>query len=145
MTARGLTCASSDHNDQISEYGFDAGGPIFKDKAWVWGSWVNQDIRLVRSAGGFNIIDRTILKTVNVKGNWQATKADMVSVLWFLGAKEKANRATGQQQIEPSSARWFQGNAYPGGMPNGLFKIQDDRVMSSNNFLSVKYATYGTG
>jgi hypothetical protein len=145
MLARNITCETSDHNDQISEYGFDAGGPILKDRAWVWGSWVNQDIRLVRSAGGFNIIDRTMLKTVNVKGNWQATSKDMVSVLWFLGAKEKANRATGQQQIEPSSARWFQGNAFPEGKPHGLLKFQDDRVMSANNFLSVKYAYYGTG
>jgi hypothetical protein len=143
LTNRGIGCDQSDHNDQISEYGFDAGGPIWKDKAWVWGSWVKQDIRLVRSSG--NLIDRTLLKTSNIKGNWQATKDDMISVLWFLGAKEKANRATGNQQVEPSSARWFQGNAYPEGRPHGLVKIQDDRVMSSNNFLSVKYAYYGTG
>lgn len=145
LTARNFTCDTADHNDQISEYGFDAGGPLWKDRAWVWGSWVTQDIRLVRSAGGFNIIDRTMLKTVNLKGNWQATKSDMVSVLWFLGAKEKANRATGRQQVEPSSARWFQGNAFPEGKPHGLLKFQDDRVMSANNFLSVKYAYYGTG
>jgi hypothetical protein len=143
LTGRGLNCDSSDHNDQISEYGFDAGGPIWRDRAWVWGSWVTQDIRLLRSSG--NLIDRTMLKTVNLKGNWQATKSDMVSVLWFLGAKEKANRATGRQQVEPSSARWFQGNAFPEGRPHGLLKIQDDRVMSANNFLSVKYAYFGTG
>ena len=143
LTARGLNCDTSDHNDQISEYGFDAGGPLWRDRAWIWGSWVTQDIRLLRSSG--NLIDRTMLKTVNVKGNWQATKNDMVSVLWFLGSKEKANRATGNAQVEPSSARWFQGNAFPEGRPHGLLKFQDDRVMSSNNFLSVKYAYYGTG
>jgi hypothetical protein len=143
LTARGLDCESSDHNDQITELGADLGGPIWKDRAWVWGSYVNQDIRLVRSAG--NLVDRTVLKTTNIKGNWQATKADMVSVYWFLGAKEKSNRGTGNAQVEPSSARWFQGNAYPEGRPRGLLKFQDDRVMSSNNFLSVKYAYYGTG
>ncbi|MEW6321625.1 MAG: TonB-dependent receptor [Acidobacteriota bacterium] len=140
---RGLNCNSSDHNDQISEYGFDVGGPIYRDRAWFWGSWVKQDIRLVRSAG--NLIDKTVLKTSNVKGNWQATSKDMVSVLWFLGAKQKANRATGRQQIEPESARWFQDNAFPENRPHGLLKFQDDRVMSNNNFLSVKYAYYGTG
>jgi hypothetical protein len=143
LTNRGLDCDSSDHNDQITEYGFDAGGPLIRNRAWVWGSWVNQDIRLVRSAG--NLIDRTVLKTVNVKGNWQATGKDMVSVLWFLGGKEKANRATGAQQVEPESARWFQGNAFPDNRPRGLLKLQDDRVMSDNNFLSVKGAYYGTG
>ena len=143
LTARGIGCDQSDHNDQISEIGADFGGPLFRDKAWFWASYVNQDIRLVRSAG--NLIDRTVLKTTNIKGNWQATSDDMISVYWFLGAKEKANRATGAQQVEPESARWFQGNAFPDGMPHGLLKFQDDRVMASNNFLSVKWATYGTG
>jgi hypothetical protein len=143
LTNRGLDCDSSDHNDQISEYGFDAGGPLVRNRLWVWGSWVKQDIRLVRSAG--NLLDRTVLKTSNLKGNWQATGKDMVSVLWFLGAKEKANRATGAQQVEPESARWFQGNAFPADRPHGLLKVQDDRVMSDNNFLSVKGAYYGTG
>jgi hypothetical protein len=143
LSARGVGCNQSDHNDQISELGAEFGGPIARDRAWFWASYVNQDIRLVRSAG--NLIDRTLLKTTNVKGNWQATRRDMISVLWFLGAKEKANRATGAQQVEPSSARWFQGNAYPEGAPHGLLKFQDDRVMSSSNFLSLKYAYYGTG
>jgi hypothetical protein len=143
MLARGINCDSSDHTDQTTEYGFDGGGPLVRNRAWVWGSWVKQDIRLVRSAG--NLIDRTVLKTLNLKGNWQATEKDMVSVLWFLGAKEKANRATGTQQVEPESARWFQGNAFPENRPHGLLKFQDDRVMSNNNFLSVKYAYYGTG
>lgn len=143
MLARGITCETSDRNDQITEYGFDGGGPLWKNKAWVWGSWVKQDIRLWRSAG--NLLDRTILKTSNVKGNWQATSKDMINVLWFLGAKEKANRATGAQQVEPESARWFQGNNFVDGRPQGLLKVADDRVMSSNNFLSVKYAYYNSG
>lgn len=143
LTSRGVTCDTSDHNKQIGEYGLDVGGPLWRNKAWIWASWVNQDIRLVRSAG--NLIDKTVLKTVNAKANWQATGKDMVSMLWFLGAKEKQNRATGVQQIEPESARWFQGNAFPENRPRGLWKLQDDRVMSDNNFLSVKAAYYGNG
>ena len=56
-----------------------------KDKLWFWGSYGKQDIRLVRSSG--NLIDKTILKDFNAKVNWQASASDMVSVLWFLGAK----------------------------------------------------------
>ena len=138
-----LTPATADHNQQISEFGFDVGGPIVRDKAWFWGSWVKQDIRLVRATG--NLIDKTILKTTNLKGNWQATSKDMISVLWFLGEKEKFGRGTGAASFEPPSATWNQGSFFPEGRPHGLLKFQDDRVLSSNMFATVKYAYYGTG
>jgi hypothetical protein len=138
-----VTADTADHNKQISEYGFDLGGPLWRDKAWIWGSWVQQDIRLVRATG--NLIDRTILKTQNVKASWQATRSDMVSVLWFLGAKEKYGRATGNASFEPPTATWNQGNNYPENRPHGLLKFQNDRVISSTMFATVKYAYYGTG
>ena len=138
-----ITPETADHNKQISEYGFDIGGPIVRDRAWIWGSYVKQDIRLVRQAGA--LIDRTLLTTTNVKGNWQATSKDMVSVLWFLGAKEKFGRATGQAQVEAPSATWNQGNNYPENRPHGLLKIENNHVFSSNAFLSSKYAYFGTG
>ena len=99
-----------------------------RNRAWVWGSWTTQDIRLARQAG--RLIDRTLLKTTNVKGNWQATSSDMISVLWFNGSKEKFGRGTGQAQREAPTATWNQGNYYPENRPHGLLKIQDDRVFS---------------
>jgi hypothetical protein len=32
-----ITPETADHNTQISEYGFDIGGPIVRDRAWIWG------------------------------------------------------------------------------------------------------------
>jgi hypothetical protein len=143
LAALGVTPATADHNDQIADYGFDLGGPILRDRAWVWGSWTKQDIRLIRSAG--NILDRTILKTYNVKGNWQASDRDMISVLWFNGEKQKFGRATGDAQVLAPTATWNQGNAYPENRPHGLLKFENNHVFSSNLFLSSKYAYYGTG
>lgn len=133
LRARGITGETADHNEQISDYGFDLGGPIVRNRAWGWGSWTTQDIRLGRQAG--NLIDRTLLKTTNLKGNWQATSKDMVSVLWFNGAKEKFGRGTGQAQVEAPTAKWDQGNYYPENRPHGLLKIQDDRVLTPTLFL----------
>ena len=57
-----------------------------------------------------SLIDKTLLKDYNAKLNWQASGSDMVSVLWFLGAKEKFGRAPGacagcveprQRDLEP--------------------------------------------
>ena len=137
LVARGVTPATADHNDQISDYGFDLGGPIVRDRAWVWGSWTKQDIRLIRSAGA--ILDRTILKTYNVKGNWQASKRDMINVLWFNGEKQKFGRATGDAQVLAPTATWNQGNRYPENRPHGLIKVENNHVFSPSLFLSSKY------
>jgi hypothetical protein len=141
--ARGVTPQTADHNEQITDLGADLGGPIWRDRAWFWGSFTRQDIRLVRSAG--NVIDRTILDTSNLKLNWQATRDDMVSFLWFLGAKKKFGRNPGFAQREPLSATWRQDNFFPDNPFHGLWKIEDNRTFGSNLFLTGRYAYYGTG
>ena len=68
-----------DHIQQISEYGFDLGGPIVKDKLWFYGTYGKQDIRLERLVG---TPDETLLASYNFKLNWQASsKHDGVCVL----------------------------------------------------------------
>lgn len=143
LQALGVTSDTADHNDQISDYGFDIGGPIVRDRAWVWGSWTQQDIRLIRAAGA--LTDRTILKTHNIKGNWQVSQSDMINVLWFNGDKLKYGRATGDAQVLARTATWNQGNAYPENRPHGLVKVENNHVFNANLFLSSKYAYYGTG
>lgn len=142
---RPVTASTADHNKQISDYGFDLGGPILRDKAWFYASWSNQDIRLVRASG--NIVDRTALKTSQVKGNWQVTQKDMVNVLWFLGAKEKEGRSPGDAGIVENvpTATWNQGNAFPEDRPHGLLKFEYNRNFTSDLFLGGRYAYYGTG
>ena len=139
-----VTPKTADHNNQISDYTAEIGGPIVHDKAWFYGSWANQDIRLSRRSG--NLIDRTVLKTFDAKGNWQVTSQDMLNVLWFLGAKEKFGRSPGTSGItsDAPSATWNQGGAYAGG-PHGLTKVEDNHVFGGNLFLSGRYAYYNTG
>jgi hypothetical protein len=141
----GVTPETADHIGQISDYGFELGGPIVKDKAWVYGSWSDQDIRLFRKSSG--AIDRTVLKTINVKGSWQATSKDLVSVLWFLGAKEKYGRSPGLSGIttDAATATWDQGGAYTKGAPKGLWKLEDNHIFGSNLFVTGRYAYYNTG
>jgi hypothetical protein len=144
LASAGVTGATADHNRQISDYTVDFGGPLLREKAWFYGSWANQDIRLVRRAG--NVIDRTVLKTFNAKGNWQATRSDMLSMLWFLGAKEKYGRSPGVSGItDTPSATWDQGGAYIDGRPHGLLKFEDNHTFSSSLFVTGKYAYYNTG
>jgi Carboxypeptidase regulatory-like domain/TonB-dependent Receptor Plug Domain len=145
LAAAGVDPDTADHNDQISDYGYDIGGPIFRDRAWFYHSYSVQDVRLVRRAG--QLIDRTVLKNPNVKLNWQATKKDMVSFLYFDGAKVKDGRSPGITGIlfDAPTATWHQDNAYADSPFHGLWKIADDRVIGPNLFLTAKYAYYNTG
>jgi hypothetical protein len=146
LTALGVGDATADHVDRISDYGFEFGGPIVSDRAWFYGSFSNQDIRLVyRTTPG--VVDRTELNDPNLKLNWQATKKDLVSFLYFDGYKTKDNRSPGTTGIfnNAPTATLHQGNAYISGMPHGLWKLADDRVITSNIFVSGKYAYYNTG
>jgi len=145
LAATGVTHATSDHNKEISDYGVDVGGPILRDKAWFYGSYSVQDIRLVRRAG--SLIDRTQLKDPNVKLNWQATKKDMISFLYLDGFKIKDGRSPAVAGInfDAPTATYHQDNAYSDAPLHGLWKLADDRVINSNMFLSGKYAYYNTG
>src|SRR5580765_7651260 len=145
LAATGTTHATSDHNKQISDYGYDIGGPILRDHAWFYNSYSIQDVRLVRRAGA--LVDRTQLKNPDVKLNWQATKKDMVSFLYFDGFKIKDGRSPGVSGIlfDAPSATYHQDNAYTDSPLHGLWKIADDRSLTSNMFLSAKYAYYNTG
>ncbi|HEV3063457.1 MAG TPA: TonB-dependent receptor [Vicinamibacterales bacterium] len=145
LLLQGVTPETADHNKQVSDYGFDLGGPILKDKAWFYGSYSIQDIRLVRRAG--SVIDATQLKDPDVKLNWQATGKDLVSFLYFDGFKIKDGRSPGTSGIlfDAPSATFHQDNAYTSFPLHGLWKLADDRVITSNMFVSAKYAYYNTG
>jgi hypothetical protein len=140
-----VTCATADHNDQISDWGFDAGGPILKDRAWFYGSFSKQDIRLIRGSG--NTLDRTILDTYHVKGNWQLTRQNMFNVLWFLGEKKKYGRLPGDAGIlfNAPTAIWNQGGNYNEGKPHGLLKFEDSHTFGSSLFVTGRYAYYNNG
>ena len=145
LTARGVTPETADHNKQISDYGFEAGGPLVRDAAWFYGSYSAQDVRLVRRTG--TLVDRTQLKNPNLKLNWQATRRDMVSFLYFNGFKIKDNRSPGTAGItfDAPTATFHQDNAYTSNPLHGLFKLADDRVIRPDMFLTAKYAYYNTG
>jgi len=145
LAAKGVTPDTADHNKQISDYGFEVGGPLVRDTAWFYGSYSTQDVRLVRRTG--SLVDRTQVKNPNVKLNWQADAKDMVSFLYFDGFKIKDNRSPGTSGItfDAPTATFHQDNAYSSNPLHGLFKIADDRVIRPNLFLTAKYAYYNTG
>jgi hypothetical protein len=145
LVAAGVTPETADHNKQISDYGFELGGPIVRDRAWIYGSISNQDIQIYRRAT--SSIDRTKLKNYDVKGTWKATRKDTVSVLWFLGDKQKNGRSPGTSGInfDAPTATWNQADAFTDNAPHGLWKFEDNHTFGSSLFVSGRYAYFNTG
>jgi len=139
----GLATGKGDHLQQITDYGFDLGGPILKDKLWFYGTYGKQDIRNVRLNQTY---DKTLLPSYNFKVNWQAGQDTMVSAFYFLGSKQKFGRGVGYPLNETDEFTWNQDNAFiDGGLPGGLWKAQIDHTFSPNFFMSAKAAYYDTG
>jgi Carboxypeptidase regulatory-like domain/TonB-dependent Receptor Plug Domain len=145
LRAAGVTPETADHNEQISDYGYEVGGPLLQDRAWLYHSYSRQDIRLVRRAG--QLVDRTVLTNPNVKVNWQASSRAMVNFLFFDGIKVKDGRSPAISGIlfDAPTATWHQDNAYADDPFHGLWKIGADLTVGRQMFLSAKYAYYNTG
>lgn len=139
----GLDTGKADHLAQTTDYGFDLGGPIVKDKLWFYGTWGKQDIRNVRLNQTY---DKTLLPSYNFKLNWQAGSNTMVSAFYFLGSKQKFGRDPGAGVQPDDSFLWNQDNAFTdGGLPGGFWKLQVDQTFSPNFFVSAKGSYYDTG
>ncbi|HMD36563.1 MAG TPA: TonB-dependent receptor [Vicinamibacterales bacterium] len=140
-----VTPETADHMKQLSDYGFDVGGPIVANRAWFYGSYSSQDIRLVRARGA--LVDRTQLHDPEIKLNWQTDPRNMVSFLFFNGSKVKDYRSPGIPGIlfEAPTATFHQDNAYTDFPLHGLWRVSNDRTVRGNLFVSANYAYYNTG
>jgi hypothetical protein len=138
-----VTADKADHLTRSSDYGFDIGGPLFRNRAWFYASYSTQNIQVYRRTT--NAIDRTTLNDPNVKINAQATSKDMVSLLWYNGVKVKDNRAPALSTFEQAAATWHQENQYADNPLHGLWKIADDHIFNPHLFVSAKYAYFNTG
>ena len=120
---------SGDTVDRIQEFGFEAGGPAWRDRVWLWASWGQNDINRIVGSGQS---DRTILEGTAVKLNAQFTAANSFVASFNNGDKVKFGR--GASPDNDPSATWNQRG------PTGITKIEDTHVFGSNLFLTGQYS-----
>jgi hypothetical protein len=155
----------------IKDYGLEAGGPIKKGRAWVWGSYGKQDINVgvvgfykpdaacqaikaapltysVDDVNGCLNTDKTLLKTTNLKGEVQLFKGNKLSL--FNNFAKKVRNARGADDLHPIETTTPQ-DAVPGTYgkhwwntgPNPTYKFGDQWVVSDRLLLDVQYAHVG--
>jgi len=118
---------SGDKINRIKDYGFEAGGPIIKDRLWVWGAWGVQDIKMF-TAGG--VPDDTLLDNIHIKLNAQITDKSRAELLYFYANKNKWGR--GAAVTRPAETTWDQDG------PSNTFKAEFEQIFSDNFFISLK-------
>jgi hypothetical protein len=120
--------ASGNRIETLQDYGAEAGGPIWRDHLWIWGSYGRSQINLV-TAGGAS--DKTTLENLNGKLNWQIVPSNAMTGWWMHSDKIKFGRSAGPTR--PQETTWDQTT------PQNTWKVEDSQVFSSNVFASVQY------
>jgi outer membrane receptor protein involved in Fe transport len=124
------TLASGNHIQSVQDYGADGGGPVWRDHAWLWGSYGRDQIGLVSLTGKPT---NTTLEDFNGKLNVQLLPSNSAEV-WYLRSDKQVNGRTHGQAGDEFVANWNQV------LPQNTWKIQDSQVFSSNLFGSVTYS-----
>ena len=121
---------------QIKDYGFNAGGPVIKDKLWWWGAYGVQDIFVYTI---YQTQDKTLLNNYNFKLNAQLLANNRFEALVTSGAKEKFGRNASVAAPEGD----HQTGKYYWGSP--ILKLQDEHVFGNNLYVSLKYSFNDAG
>jgi hypothetical protein len=130
----GYTQHCGNRTDKYNDDGFDLGGPLIKDKIWVWGRIGRTDVRILTLTG---VPDETFLKNYAFKADAQATTNMRLNFTFFEGNKIKNGR--GASATHPSETTWNQTG------PTKLYKGEANWVLGQNLFIAARYAYISGG
>jgi hypothetical protein len=124
---------------QILEVGGEAGGPVVKDRLWLWGAANRNAIDTRTSAtnaqnpDGFP--DDTLLVSYSGKLSAQLGAANEANVFYQYGLKDKKGRNAGTTR--PPETTWNQDS------PTHILKLEDQHIFGSSTLLALKGAYVG--
>jgi hypothetical protein len=123
--------------DSIEDYGLELGGPIVKDKLWIWGAYSKPKINLLTIS---DFSDKTTLEDKNVKLNWQIVQSNSLTGVYWDSNKSKLGRNAGPTR--PQETTFDQGKFGPS--PTA-YKVEDTHIFSSNFYLTGIYSKVNGG
>lgn len=122
---------------KVEDYGAELGGPIVKDRLWIWASYAKPEIDLLTIS---DVQDFTELETSNLKLNAQITPANSATIFALQSDKIKLGRNAGPTRTQPTT--WNQSKF--GDDPTAL-KLEDTHVFSSSFYLTGLYSIVNGG
>ena len=121
----------------VEDYGLELGGPIVRDRLWVWGSYGKQEVDLLTIA---DVSDFTDLETFNFKMNAQLTPANSATAFAMNSDKVKLGRNAAPTR--PQETTWNQSKF---GDDPTAWKVEDTHIFSSNFYLTGLYSIVNGG
>ncbi len=134
----------SNRIDQVYEYGFDIGGPIVKDKLFVWGAYRRNQIDLFtrnfNTFTGESVPDKTKLTDYNFKLNFNANTSNESQFGYFNGLKDKSGRGF-DPPTQSEETLWEQGS--PGTILEGIWTGQHTYIPNDHTIINGRYGYIG--
>ena len=118
----------------IREYGADLGGPIIKDKLWIWfaGSYQTIDTNVAGFSTNFGTVSapqNVNLEPWNAKLNWQASNSNSVQLFYQRSDRTEQNANAGPTRGPGATTQLL--------IPTNFFKVEDSNVFSADFFASI--------
>lgn len=121
----------------VAEYGAEIGGPLVKEKLWIWGAYAEQKIDLLTVS---DFSDSTEITDWNLKLNAQVTPSNSATAFVWQDDKIKLGRNAGP--LRPQKTTWDQGGFGP---DPTAWKIEDAQMFGSSFYLSGMVAVVNGG
>src|SRR3954467_6743905 len=169
---RALGATSGNPIQDVKDFGTEMGGPIKRGKAWIWGSYGKQDVKVgvigfyqptaecqaikaapltfaIEDVNSCLNTDRTTIRTTNLKGEVQMFKGNKLSLFNLFSLKERNARNASDTTPPESTVRQA---AVPGTYgfknfwnvgPNPTYKVGDQWVISDRLLVDAQYAHVG--
>lgn len=130
----------------IEDRGFELGGPILKDRLWVWGALSRNNINLLTStflAPGQRFVDKTLLANENLKVNAQILSSNSLVALDSYGNKIKLGRNA--SPTRPPETAYNQADVYRNNEEGSLvnptvWKVEDTQIFGTSLYLTGLYS-----
>jgi hypothetical protein len=134
----GQPAAGANRTDNIREYGLDIGGPLIKDKLFIWGAFRKNEIKQFSIQ---DLPDNTSITDYNFKTNLNFNAQNEMQFGYLWSTKDKIGREALPGQQAPESL-WNQKGMLGITPLPGMWSLQHNWIPNDHTLLSLRYGLY---